>query len=299
MGLQVCGLNLNAAQRELLPHGTPEFPCAGYAERHTDQPGDAIPWHWHTEWEIIHISAGALQVRIPAAVYPLSAGDCIVINAGVPHSAAAQPLCELHALVFSPLLLTGSESSVFAKKYLTPLAGCRAFRAIPLDRAANRREIDGFALAFDALARDIPGFEFTVREKLSALCYALYLRLESSLADGAAPAGQDDLRIQKMLALIHSKYDGELTLAEIAKSADIGERECLRCFGRTIGLSPMQYLLKYRVTRGAEALIQNPAASVSDVAAACGFDSPSYFSEVFRRFYKRAPREYRSSRAAG
>ena len=35
-------------------------------------------------------------------------------------------------------------------------------------------------------------------------------------------------------------------------------------------------------------------ASIAEVSAACGFDSPSYFSKQFRRFYQRPPREYRT-----
>ena len=54
----------------------------------------------------------------------------------------------------------------------------------------------------------------------------------------------------------------------------------------------MQYLLKYRVQRGAEFLRERPG-TVAQAAAACGFDSPSNFSKMFRRFYGLSPREYR------
>ena len=43
MGLQKCGLNLNNVSKELQPHGSLAFPCAGYASRHTDLPEDIIP----------------------------------------------------------------------------------------------------------------------------------------------------------------------------------------------------------------------------------------------------------------
>ena len=49
MGLQNCGLNIDAARRELNPHGTSEFPCAGYLCRLSDLPTDAIIWHRHEE----------------------------------------------------------------------------------------------------------------------------------------------------------------------------------------------------------------------------------------------------------
>ena len=63
MGLQVCALNRNNMQKELQPYGTIEFPCAAYASRHTDAPGDAIPWHWHEEFEVIYIADGTLKLQ--------------------------------------------------------------------------------------------------------------------------------------------------------------------------------------------------------------------------------------------
>lgn len=43
MALQECGLNLNKSSKELQPHGSLEFPCAGYASSHTDKQEDIIP----------------------------------------------------------------------------------------------------------------------------------------------------------------------------------------------------------------------------------------------------------------
>ncbi len=66
MALQECGLNRNKVLKELQPHGSLEFPCAGYSSCHTDRPEDIIPWHWHEEIEIVYIESGQLKVRIPS-----------------------------------------------------------------------------------------------------------------------------------------------------------------------------------------------------------------------------------------
>ena len=36
MALQKCGLNRNNKNKELQPHGSLEFPCAGYESTHTN-----------------------------------------------------------------------------------------------------------------------------------------------------------------------------------------------------------------------------------------------------------------------
>lgn len=79
------------------------------------------------------------------------------------------------------------------------------------------------------------------------------------------------------------------------KRRRLSERECLRCFHRMIGDTPIQYLLKYRLMQSAAMLHAAPTACIAEISAACGFDNPSYFSKQFRRFYQCTPREYRNA----
>ena len=139
------------------------------------------------------------------------------------------------------------------------------------------------------------GYEFLVRDCLSRLAFQLIQTFQPQMDRPGAGQSLDNLRIRRMLEYIHQNYARELTLPDIARAADIGERECLRCFQKTIQCSPIQYLLKYRVTRGAELLLRHPERSVSELSLACGFGSPSNFAKQFRRFYRCAPREYRAA----
>ena len=40
MGLKECGLNLSRDNKELKPHGTIDFPCAGYSSCYRDSEDD-------------------------------------------------------------------------------------------------------------------------------------------------------------------------------------------------------------------------------------------------------------------
>ncbi|MBO5093425.1 MAG: helix-turn-helix domain-containing protein [Lachnospiraceae bacterium] len=293
MALQECGLSVNRERRELCSHGTLEFPCAGYDSIYTEREGDCIPWHWHEELEIISIASGRLLLKIPEESFVLEEGSCAVVNANVLHYGEAIGSCNLHSLVFSAKLIAGSEESAFAKKYLSPLTACRAF-GCHLIREEDAAQVGGyFRDAFDALARDSFGYEFIIRENLSRVCLYLYRIFEPELCAGEKGRSQDSLRLRAMLEYIDAHYAERITLAEIAKAADVGERECLRCFQKTIQISPVQYLLKLRVMKGAQMLIDDKAASVSEIALACGFDSPSNFSKLFKRFFRCSPREWR------
>lgn len=294
MALQKCGLNVNRASRELQAHGTIEFPCAGYASSRTEKAEDIIPWHWHEEMEMIYLKEGRLDLKIPSKKFAMKAGDCAVINSNILHYAAAVNSCRLCSLVFSPKLIAGDYGAVFFRQYLQPLISSSSFSGY-LIPDENISEIAGcFQKAFDALARDDFGYEFTVRENLSSICLFLYRQFYDEIQVKTAGSSLDSSRIKIMLAYIHKNFADNLTLADIAKAADIGERECLRCFQRTIQLSPVQYLLKYRIMQGAKMILQEPEKSISETAALCGFDSPSNFSKMFKRFYQCTPKQYKN-----
>lgn len=295
MGIEKCGLKLNRMQRELQPHGTFAFPCAGYSGWYASQTEQVIPWHWHEEIEIGSVKNGTLLLKTPAKTYPLERGDCFIINSNILHFATATPTCELQSLVFHPNLIVGDRESVFATKYLFPLLANPSFDGYPLKRDREPRQIQQFQSAFEALANDTPGFEFVVRENLSKICFFLYQQFQAEIEVGGQGLPADAIRMHKMLDYLHHHYPDDIRLRDIAKAADIGERECLRCFQRTIQISPMQYLLKYKVMQGANILLKYPSKSISEVATLCGFDSPSNFSKMFKRFYNSTPRDYRKS----
>jgi transcriptional regulator GlxA family with amidase domain len=83
-----------------------------------------------------------------------------------------------------------------------------------------------------------------------------------------------------------------LELRHIADSVNVSSRECLRSFQEFLGISPMQYLIKYRIFTATQLLIDTDY-SVTEICARCGFPSPSYFSKMFKRYTGTTPSKYR------
>jgi AraC-like DNA-binding protein/quercetin dioxygenase-like cupin family protein len=297
MALQKCGLNLDNYRRELQPHGTPAFPCAAFSLKCTDCLDDEIPWHWHEEVEVIYIEDGKLSLHVPGATICIKKGESLFINSRILHRAIADNYCELHSLVFHPLLIMGKDNSIFAQRYIDPLMHCRALDYCLFDSGCQGKQeiIDYIRNAFEAMATDELGYEFIVRENLSHICLCLFQQYAVIISENPVMSDIDSIRIKKMIDYIHDHYTERLELAQIAKTAGIGKRECLRCFQRMIQISPLQYLIKYRVTKGASMLLDDKTCSVSDVSIRCGFDSPSNFTQTFKRFFMCSPREYRKN----
>lgn len=290
MALQECGLNMNTTQKELRPHGTAEFPCAGYESRHTASPDDVIPWHWHEEFEVVLIPEGVFRLKILSQTYVIHQGEMALINSGALHYGEADGHCRLESIVFSPLLITGNADSDFAKNYVTPLADCCDFSYM-IFPFSNPLAAE-FQNAFESLKNDTFAFEFTVREALSHIILAAYQKYEPSIVKPEKEKNLDAIRLSQMLGFIEEHYAETFTLADLSGAAYIGEREAMRCFKRTVGESPMQYLMKFRLMKSANMLLEKPTAGIAEIAGWCGFDSPSYYAKKFKELYKCTPREY-------
>ena len=301
MPIQDCGINVSRDRRVLKLHGTAEFPCAGYANTITSRAGHRIPWHRHEEIEVLYLASGSLELCLLGRTNHLRAGDGAFINTNVLHMACSVDRCELCSLVFRPSLIAGAADSVFEKKYVRPLMESPAAKGILLRRGTEEDDaaLAQLEAAFQAMSGAEPGYEFAVRGHLSHLWYLLYARKEPDLADSPVHVSPTDtVRLKAMLDFIHAHYAQALTLEDIAQAANIGERECLRCFRRTIDLSPKQYLQQYRIAEAAVFLRESDL-TVAEVASRCGFDSPSNFAQTFRKYYHCSPRDYRRDYQAG
>lgn len=195
--------------------------------------------------------------------------------------------------MFSHVLVSGGNTTAFYKKYVYPLL---AFPGFTVWRTGRQNLAEDFQAAFSALETDAFACEFTVRERLSRILLSCFQAFAPQLPTQRSEKNTDTVRIEKMLEHIHIHYFEPLQLSDIAQAADLSERECLRCFNRTIGDTPVQYLLKHRLLRSAAMLHSMPSASIAEISAKCSFDHPSYYTKQFRRFYQCTPRDYRSQR---
>ena len=47
MAVGSCSVHINESKKELIPHGSLAFPCAGYQEPYSMDGKREFPWHWH------------------------------------------------------------------------------------------------------------------------------------------------------------------------------------------------------------------------------------------------------------
>ncbi len=91
---------------------------------------------------------------------------------------------------------------------------------------------------------------------------------------------------------IDAHLSAEFTLRDLARVVDVSPFHFSRLFKKSVGLSPWQYVMRWRVDRAIEMLVANRQSSLSAVALACGFADQSHLTRVFKRVQGSTPSEF-------
>lgn len=103
-------------------------------------------------------------------------------------------------------------------------------------------------------------------------------------------------RLRDILSYIHGNYDTNITLDDIASHIGICKSECTRFFKKHMNMTIFDYILYYRIQESLPLLIEY--GSVTETATMVGFSSPSYYTQIFKRYMKCTPLEYRKTTTA-
>ncbi|MDE6394707.1 MAG: AraC family transcriptional regulator, partial [Duncaniella sp.] len=89
--------------------------------------------------------------------------------------------------------------------------------------------------------------------------------------------------------------DSDFSIDAVVTSLGMSRSVFYRRLKTIVGQSPSEYINKYRLKRAAEMLRESPDRPVSSIAYDCGFSSPQYFSNLFRKEYHMTPNEWRKN----
>ena len=288
--MQNCEIKTNENNEELVQHGDYEFPCAVYFSDIDIYTASEIAWHWHKEIEIVVLYEGNVSLETAKESIILKKGDGVFINSEELHyfKKIGDEKCVLISYVFDKSLVIGDKGSIIERKYIEPLVQNKTLSLFKISEKLSRKLEEVF---FEYEDKKF-GVEINIRNILSSVLLEIIIENREKLIEKKIYKNLDSQRIKGMLDFIQKNYSNELTLKEIGESVFIGERETLRCFARTIGISPIEYLKKYRVKVAAN-LLTTTDLPVTEICIQCGFNSPSYFSKSFQRVFNVTPREYR------
>lgn len=136
-------------------------------------------------------------------------------------------------------------------------------------------------------------FEQSAQQKTvlsrSADGYSMVLNLLEQLS---MPASAWSRKVRKVNNYLEAHFNQNVSLDELAEFIGTDRYSLCRQYRQLTGVTVMNALRTLRVAKAKEMLLSDYL-SVNQIARSCGFESPSYFVQVFKRVVGMTPGEYR------
>ncbi len=280
--------------KESRRHGDELLPIVQYCIGPEDG-FSSVDCHWHSEMELFCVMRGTVTIQCGTSLFEAHKGDIAFFNSGELHAVIPADNARdlfFRAIVFSPDYLCGTTNDILRVKYVSPVMNGE-LRLPSLIRVGMPLH-DRIAPAFDeiyTLLQDRPAFfEFAAKAQMVLAFGALVENGET--ADGAQRHGAAAASIKKAIQYIQANYRTALTIDGLSEIAGMSEGHFCRVFKQYTLKTPVQFINGVRLTHAADQLA-NSNKRVLDIAMDCGFNSVSYFIEVFRESFGITPSKYR------
>ena len=229
-----------------------------------------VSQHMHDTWELIYYTSGEGTMVFDEFSLHYKESDVIVIPPNIPHSNLSEKgftnyfinLASSNLNLLEPVRIQSDGNIYFLN----------AFKAAyyHYNEGVNR---DGLLLAYGHL---LVGY--------------IHAFLDSPIHSPIV----EEIRINIVQNFSECRYELDQFLRSLPFSYDY----LRKLFKKEMGVTPHQYLCNKRLNTAAELLgaAFNDSDNIAEVARACGFNEPLYFSRMFKKKFGVAPTYYRSSK---
>lgn len=221
--------------------------------------------HAHPQAQLIYAISGVVSVTTDDGTWVVPPSRAVWVPAGVEHDTRSHSTVQFRALLIDTAEVKG-----------LPVV-CTAMEVTPLLRE--------LILRLAALADASKSAELS-----RAVRQLLLLELSLLPVEPLSLPIPQHARLARFCAQIRSDPTRAVSLAEAAGALHMSRSSFMRLFQRETGLSFAHWRQQARLLHALPLLAEGQ--SILNVALACGYDSPSAFSAMFRRSLGRSPSAY-------
>lgn len=252
--------------------------------------------HTHEFTELVIVSGGQGIHVTDTGSTPVGRGDVFVMRRGERHGYRSAARLEIVNVLYLRELLTLPADD------LQTLPGYHALFAFAESAEPAEHSPVAMHLARGDLSRAltlVDTLDTELRQGAPgcrAMALSLFVQLATFLsrcyADLTVDHRTHNVAIARAVAFLESHASQPLRLEQLASQAGMSRRTFQRLFREMVGSSPIDYLLRTRVTRAARMLAQGYRGSMARLADAVGFGDANYFSRQFKALTGMSPRAY-------
>lgn len=129
----------------------------------------------------------------------------------------------------------------------------------------------------------------------SALAYELLLDLFLHASSSEVRSKQQHMeQLTPVFTFIEDHFNQPITMQQIADKLGVTPQHTCLLFQQTLGMRPIAYLTRYRMSKAKELLLQPLEIEVREVARQVGYEDCSYFIKLFKRQEGLTPSSFRN-----
>ncbi|MEK8130591.1 AraC family transcriptional regulator [Paenibacillus filicis] len=292
-------MQLNVAENlsEIVEYDTPYLPIRTRQSRISYFYNRSASCHWHHDLEFILILEGSMDYFVDGEYYLLQQGEGIFVNSNRLHYGFSNQDedCSFLVLLLNPSLLV--RNTHIENKYIKPfLQDSNSDAIVFTEQVAWQSEaLRLIRRLYETCHHQEEGYEMLAITQFELLFLHLYTN--TVVKHGFQEAYSKDIAaMKKMIAYIQMHYAESISLQDISTAGAVCRSKCCRLFKHSLKKSPIAYLTDYRLQKSIE-LMTNNSLNITDISAACGFNSSNYFAELFKKIMGVSPTEYRKTMA--
>ncbi|MEM7168629.1 MAG: AraC family transcriptional regulator [Pseudomonadota bacterium] len=102
---------------------------------------------------------------------------------------------------------------------------------------------------------------------------------------------------RRVLAYVQNRLEHTITVDQLAAEAGMSPSHFSRAFKETLGSTPMQYVMAYRIEQATK-MMDDKRRPLGDIALTCGFSDQAHFTRSFKQIVGQTPRAFRAAQKA-
>mgnify|MGYP004705445861 FL=1 len=277
---------------ETIQHGSKEYPFHFYYDNLELFDFHCIEWHWHTEFEFVYVETGTVYFGISDKQFALSEGQGVFINSKILHRYFSQGNAIVPNFVLMPYFIAAQDSLIY-QKYVLPIMSSPMDYQIFSSDIPWQAEVLSLMREITAAQEKTCDVELVSSYLIQKIWHILYQNTDvEHMGKKENYSASSQARLQLMMQYIHQDFAYNISLSDIADQAKVSKSTALSLFHRYLGISPVTYLVNYRLQEAAK-LLASTEKKVTVISKDTGFDSVDYFCKAFKKYYKLTPTEYR------
>lgn len=280
---------------EIAQRNTSQYPFNFYDENLASFDFNCIEWHWHTEVEFMYIKSGTVTICVGEKQFDLSAGYGIFINSKILHRFYSPAEAVIPNFLFMPFFIADINSLIYQKYVLPVISSSLTFQVFSPE-ISWQKEVLELMKQIIKLQDDSSPKELATSAFTQALWLKIYENADISSAENMEKSSAaSQARLQLIMQYIHSNYQTELSLDNIAEYAQISKSTVLNLFRKYLHTTPVNYLINYRLNEAA-LLLSKTEKKIGAISTETGFHNVDYFCRLFKKHYHMTPTQYRKKK---